>query len=479
MKNKVLLLIVVCLSGLSHSKGQSIVNSGFETWNTKFYYDDLAIFSSTNPQAYLVGAPIPVKKSMDKVSGQLGLTLETVSTQNDTIPGMLFLGRPGNMSLSGGFPFPGHPDSISVYAKYDLKPNDTASIIIFYKRSGAMIGLSRLQFTGKQSIFKKFRAANFWFNPNNADSIAVIMSSSNLDGTKHPGSSITLDSLNLFNADHSSYAFPNYDFENWFKIQSEEPEGWNSFNYLNTSNPMATKSTDRQSGSYALKIKNVETPFGHIMGFISNGRLLGGDNPEGGMRVNQNPSKVSGYYKYSPVGPDTAIGGLFLYRYDATLKKNVLLEDTLIKFAPASAYTYFEIPLKYDKKPLADTLNISFASTNPDDSTTKAGLGSTLLIDNLNIEYKTNAYKNLAEKTAVSLSPNPFNTSANLFVANASSGSKLEFKLLDMEGKMVERFPILNEHTVIQRNGLARGVYMYQIADTEGKLLFTGRLLID
>ncbi|MCF8234974.1 MAG: hypothetical protein K9G67_08120 [Bacteroidales bacterium] len=46
---------------------------------------------------------------------------------------------------------------------------------------------------------------------------------------------------------------------------------------------------------------------GDISGVVTHGTFFE-DGPVGGLPVNLNPQMLTGYYKYYPVGPDTALG---------------------------------------------------------------------------------------------------------------------------------------------------------------------------
>lgn len=480
MKTTFLAATLAFFSITFSAKAQTIPNGNFENWTNKFMFEEPALYTTSNSQAYLSGISLPITKSTDKVSGSFAVKLETIASANDTMPAFLFLGTPGNQTINGGYPFNNRPDSVSFFAKHNQKTNDTGVFIVFFKKNGAMIGLVREAFTGTQASYKNFKSPVYWFSGQTPDTMAVLISSSNLDGKKYPGSNLYVDSAKFFSKGGATFPFPNGNFESWKSYSSDEPDNWYSLNFATVNMPMVTKTTDKNNGTYAVRIENVYMKFGNVMGFISNGKIGMDDKPSGGMAINLNPLKVSGYYKYIPKGPDTAIAGIFLYRYDAVKKKSILIEDTIIKLKAAATYTYFEVPILYNNKPFADTLNISFAASNVDDTTAFVGLGSVLFIDNLSISYKPNSITQVENKIFVRIYPNPFGTSATLSIEDSKfNTSGAEFVLFDLSGREVLRKELTENKTEINRDGLTRGIYFYQIKNGLNEIYATGRMSVD
>lgn len=81
------------------------------------------------------------------------------------------------------------------------------------------------------------------------------------------------------------------------------------------------------------------------------------------------------------------------------------------------------------------------------------------------------------QNTSIKVSPNPFNTSATLRIANGRITNP-EVALFDVFGKKFEMDVIRNsEGFVILRNGLKAGIYFYRILE-ENSTLHTGTLII-
>jgi hypothetical protein len=349
------------------------------------FFDEPNGFVSTNFQTYIYNGGGNVEKINPAFAGNHHLKLTTVSVADDTIPGAVFVGFPSGSTLNGGVPFTARPDSLVGYARYSIQPNDTANIIVLFKSNTIPAGFGKVSFHGNQSGFVRFSVPIVWVLPQNPDTLGAFIISSNTDYPAVPGSTIELDELNFVGS--STAAFPNGDFESWTPTQSLEPDGWNTINFLNiTATPCVTQSTDAIDGNYSARIETVITPYGDTLGFMTNGDI---SSPllQGGMPVSQNPMMISGFYKYNPVGPDTALVGSIVTKYDNVFGVSVRLDSSLVKLTATNTWTPFSLNFSYNGFPIVDTLNLSIASSNIEENGNYLGVGSALLIDKLEVFY--------------------------------------------------------------------------------------------
>ncbi|NUM32191.1 MAG: T9SS type A sorting domain-containing protein [Bacteroidetes bacterium] len=461
---------------INNSQSQSIPNGDFENWSNKFLYNEPQIYTTSNSQAFMQNLKIPVTKSSEKVSGNYSIKIETVAGENEPISGMLILGNPGNQTIKGGYPIVGRPDSISFFAKYSEMIGDTGAFVAFFKRNDTTIAISRFTFIGTQLTFIKVTIPINWFRSGNSDTMALVITSSNFDSEKKAGSYIYIDSIKFIGFNGN---FPNGNFENWKSITSIDPDNWLSFNFMTTEKPMITRTIDKFSGSYALQIENVKMNFGNIMGFITNGRIGDSKYPTGGLAVSLNPSKVKGYYKYIPNGPDTAIGGLFLYRWDSQGDSLMLLEDTIFKLLPTNTFTYFEIPLLYKDKPKADTINIAFSASDIDKNPSYQGLGSKLLIDKLEIEYKPNNISKVKSNKFI-VYPNPSNEKISFNLIEAGQNyTQFYLEIYDINGKLKNKTAFLSNKAEIKKENIGLGMYFYKIKTTNEEEIHRGKFIFN
>ncbi|HEY4800756.1 MAG TPA: T9SS type A sorting domain-containing protein [Bacteroidia bacterium] len=469
MKKIFTLLVLLIVSGFSFA--QQIPNNDFENWTTTTIYEDPNGYSTTNYATYTYLTGGNVTKTTPAAHGTYAAKLTTIATSTDTVFGYLLIGTPGNGGINGGIPYTGQPDSVSAYVKYNVKANDTAFLVIAFKKSGVMMAMAATALVGTQSTFKRIKFATGLPATPAPDSLVAIITSSSLNKPRFPGSTLTIDSITLL---HTTQQLPNPDFENWTATTETEPDNWATINFgaLPTGPKSATKSSSSYSGSYALRLESVYTAWGDSMGFITNGRF-GPNGPKGGMKVNANPSKVTGYYKYFPVGNDSALASAICF------SGTTQVDSKLVKFPPQNAYTYFELPLTYNSFPLADTLEILFSSSDLIDTVNKRA-GSVLYIDDLNVLYLPVGVNSIFEATDNSVFPNPFSNLA-LISFNNNSGSTFDFSLFDILGNRVMRKEtIVSSPITVNRNNLPAGIYEYRIRDnSSGKIVGAGKLMIE
>ncbi|MBI5220155.1 MAG: T9SS type A sorting domain-containing protein [Bacteroidia bacterium] len=473
MKTKIFTILIICMLFAAVSFSQPITNASFENWSIVTLYEEPGNYITTNLQAYFTQGSGNITKSTDCQHGVYAARLQTISGGSGAVFGGLFIGTPGPGGISGGLPYDQRPTSLQGYVKYDIQTGDTANIMIIMKKAGSMIGGASIVFTGVQSSYIMFTTAFTWYVPTvMPDTITAIITSSKFNGPI-AGSYLYIDNLTLVGA---TTPFPNGDFENWIPLQYENPDNWFTINFIGalSGDYSATKTTDHYgAGNYALKLKTVTFPNGSstdTMGYITNGRM-GNNGPRGGMAVTQNPMRVSGYYKYIPVGQDTALMGVYVFGTDQ-FSQMLFLDSSMLKLTAVSSYTYFEADLTYNGYPVADTVNISFASSNMADSTNYVGAGSLLYLDDLQIEYFPVAVeKNNLLNTAFSLYPNPAKNLIYMELNKDANDAALT--IYDSRGQCVfeKIIPPQTTKTKIDVSFLNNGIYYYKVNSVTGKFV--------
>jgi len=434
MKKGLQFLIVALVFNAGISMAQPVVNGGFENWSKKVLYETPNGYTTSNAQLSMMKQPPNVTKTADKQAGNFAVKLQTVAFDGDTIPGMLIAGSFGSGSFMGGVPYNQRPTGLTGYAKHNVKTGDTAGIVVIFMFQGNLIGYSFQQFTGIGATYTQFTTPVTFFIPVNPDTMVMIVTSSSMDNSPAVGSTLMLDNLSFTGA---TKAIPNGSFENWTELSFEDPDGWLSSNFFSADPafPAVSKSTEAQNGTYSAKITNVVIIDGDTLGFLTNG-IIGDDGPAGGMPVFNNPDKVKFYYKYIPVGPDTAVYYSILSKWDSSLNVSVEVEEIQQKLAPSPNFTYFEVPYAYNKVPSADTLSISFGSGNFIDGNNYVGLGSALYIDNITVTYKSTDIEEYIFGSAVSVYPNPASDLVNIELKDVFTGN-VNVKIIDVNGKIV------------------------------------------
>jgi hypothetical protein len=472
-KSLFLFLLLFGFSTLSFA--QVIPNSSFELWSVDTIYEEPDTFFTTNQVSSMITGTPNVTKSTSSHSGNYAVRLETVAAVDDTIMGAMFLNPKNGDPFAGGVAYTSKPDSVRISVKHNIQANDTASIFLIFKMMGNPIGLASSSFTGTQGPWKTVTFPTLFLNPLlSPDTVSLFITSSDMDGEGIPGSVLYVDDLTMVGSGVAQ--IPNSGFEDWTSIVSEDPTDWvslNAYTYL-SGKPSVTKTTDSYSGSFAARIESV-LMFDDTIGMITNGNLDAMPS-YGGMKVNQNPHKLTGYYKYTPVGPDTALVGIYSYVYDQGLNTSFPVDSAQVKLIPSPSYTPFEVDFHYDKWPYVDTVEIAFASGNLDDGP-YIGLGSVLIIDSLNLSYKPLSINkpSVLEQDFI-VFPNPsdgkFNIKATLPVNDV-----IKIRIFDSFGRIVS-----NEQLYFERvksydiSGFPAGFYLFEIETISNK--YAGKLLI-
>lgn len=459
-------------------KGQAISNSGFEMWSDIQYYEEPVGYTTTNVVTYYAGDGANVTKSTDAYSGSYALRLETIDGSDGVVEGAAFIGKPAEGSFTGGIPYDDRPDSLTGYVKYNVAENDTAYVAAIFKKFGVPIGVSFGQFTGVQNSYQYFSIQVEWLVPIiSPDTLAIALISSSIFAEPVAGNVLFVDDIQFVG---TAAPFPNGDFEDWIDLSAEEPDDWRTTNVFTipASSTSVSKSTDSHSGSYAAKIESQVTNWGDTLGFITNG-YIADDGPAGGMPVEDIPAMLTGYYKYAPTGQDTALAGLTLYHYNPATGSTDVLENAFIKLPPASDYTYFEIQVDYYSLPEPDTVNIAFGSGNFDEPGAFIGLGSTLIVDDIDITFKPHIVS-VADQPAGSeakIYPNPVRETLFIEIKNVLH-QPAELVLFNAEGHIVYSKTIRDPGvSALQVDPLPAGLYFYRL--NIGRFSQKGKFIVE
>lgn len=117
----------------------------------------------------------------------------------------------------GGTPFTEEPDTMEAIVRYDIPNGATASIRLEFKAAGVLVAFSQISLTGREDNFVSVKAPISDFA--SAPDMVNLVAKSSTDGVA--GSELTIDEINLIG---STEQLPNHDFENWSRVESEDPE---------------------------------------------------------------------------------------------------------------------------------------------------------------------------------------------------------------------------------------------------------------
>lgn len=353
MKAKLFIITGLCLTSFFNSFSQNIPNWNFETWENRKLYDEPVYWNTGNQEAFLSNT-ITAIQTDDAYSGDFGLRIETVVTEEDTLFGYAFCngtitggGIEDTLQFLGGIPVSGAPDSLFGYFKYEIAASDTGIVLISFKSNGDIINQSIFQFFGSQNSYTKIG----WDIPalgETPDTALIAFACSNPSDPR-PGGWIQIDSLWFGGIDDT---IPNADFEDWEEYSYQEPANWitaNLFSYLFGGDTIVTPTEDARSGNYAMRIESAEVMIPGDSGFTNS--VVGFGIPYTTsfdfteslptFEVDFNPVMLTGYYKFEPLQDDTALV------YVVLLDEQGVIDEYGSYLFPTDQYTLFTITLDY------------------------------------------------------------------------------------------------------------------------------------
>ncbi|MEK7254728.1 MAG: T9SS type A sorting domain-containing protein [Bacteroidota bacterium] len=479
MKQLSYLFIITIALFYSVAQAQNIPNSGFENWTQQFYFSDPVNFWTTNFQSYFSGAGPNAIKTTDAYSGNFALRLEGVAIDTNVLPGAAAIGNPGPDGFSGGYPYNELPDSLAGYAKYNVAPGDSAFVLVLFSVGGSPIAASIQQFTGNQAAWSPFKIPIASFLPVEPDSFIFLVSTSQNFDSATAGNLLILDELHFIG---SATPFPNGGFENWTDVISEEPDGgWLTSNFFNSfSEPSVTKTSDAYSGNYAIRLENKPTLGGPPNSFAILGDLSPEGPPHGGFPLVNQPIKISGYYKYSPLGADSSIFIASFSKWNSGSQQTDSLGTVTISLPAAGAYTYFEIPFDTAWTAQADTMLFGFSPSYLDVDSASITLGSLLQVDELALEFVSGVVVRLSDYLSlVDAFPNPASNVLHLNFALAEQ-TPIHAMIFNEEGKNIKSFDAGIKrgevHLALPVNDLNAGHYFFSILTERGR--WSGKFIV-
>lgn len=487
MKTLSFSLLLLVLSGITSLQAQQkipVLNGGFEQWEDSILYTNFSPYSTSNAIAYIItGAPnvVPV---LGCGGSATAAQLTTIDADGEIVPGVLNWNDDPNDIR--GVPYTGRPDTFKACLSYDIMPNDTAAITVLLKVDSMIMGGFHEEYTGSQLTPIEVAIPLFYLNGMTPDSLVFVVSSGKFDNEGVVGSTLTIDKMRFTG---TTEQLPNGDLENNTFLQTEIPTGWattNDFQVVLDGPPSVTKSLDSHSGMYALKLETTLVDFDgttDTVGFMTNGEFTG-DDFEGGKPIDYRPIGFCGYYQYAPVGNDTALGLVTFSYFDTLAGQRVQSDSFWVKFTPTATYTPFAIPFDLSSFPHdPDTAYVMFSSsdlTYEDITQSTIGIGSVLMLDELNFLRVGDAIDASFEKEAFHLYPNPATTTLNLRWEIATH-QQASIWLYDLQGRVIKHKPLPpgSTHTQVSVSDLPQGMYIVKWLDEEGKVWGSEKVVVE
>lgn len=241
---------------------------------------------------------------------------------------------------------------------------------------------------------------------------------------------------------------PEGGFENWIPNSTNiyyEPGG----DFWTTLNPLATlggpvtvsQTTDAHSGEYAAKLETKLWGTLLISGLLVSGNfILTEPYIQNGKPFTDTPSKFKGWYKYTPVNSDSAGVAAILTRYNTEAGQ----QDTVARAISAltesvQTYTQFEFDFDYLLTGInPDTIILVFTSSG-NAGNFQGEEGSTLILDDISLEYPSGLLESLQPEFTVKAFPSPADEQVS-FQFNTAQPEKLLCYVYSLEGRLIKSF---------------------------------------
>jgi len=430
------------------SMAQAVPNGTFENWNIIPYSNPTGFSTGNTRDIHRFGAP-----SVTKVAGLTGsaVRIETMVAGNGDVSESYMLNIPNPcgdpQDWTGGVPFNQKATSLVGYYRYNLPGTDTAIAIVVFLKNGVQVSMDlfKIKGTGSQPTFTTFSfPLSLTVVP---DSVIIAFASTNklLNMGAQNGGYIEIDNLSFAG---TTIPIPNGDFESWGNNNYEDLSGWDSWG------EGVSRTTDKVAGSYAVKLTTMqgECDNGNPNATgITSGKNDNNMGPSGGKPYTKILDTLTGFYKYAPVGNDSAY-------ILVTLSKNSSPVGSMIKFLTAkSTYTYFEIPFAAGLTP--DTIRIDISSSMW--NITAANLGSVLIVDHIQLKSQALGITDVSGTDAITIYPNPVGDRLSVFLGTTEQNKTI--RIVNSLGQTLETFSTADKTLTVDTKDFPSGVYYLQV----------------
>ena len=272
---------------------------------------------------------------------------------------------------------------------------------------------------------------------------------------------------------------PNMDLEDWADSPSgnfEEPTGgyWATANAVKdlfpALNPATTfKDTDAQSGTYSCRLVTDEIPVVGtlVTGTLTTGEFDAGATPGDNMKFGQpyafRPVTFKGWYKFNPVGGDSAALYTLLTKWNAAAgKRDTVGEARVDPKSAVTTWTEWSAPFVYSSTDMPDTIVMVFASSSAGNIFV-GEVGTEMKIDNISLSMETGLSQIFMPEVSVKTFPNPATDQMKVELDKPlKSGT---FQVFDNMGKLIKEVAVNKEAFSLNVADLPAGTYHYMLLE--------------
>jgi hypothetical protein len=260
------------------------------------------------------------------------------------------------------------------------------------------------------------------------------------------------------------------------------PNNWGHTNILvPLGNPTTVRrSTDKRSGSYSAqldtKILN-NNPSPDTLPDTIPGSIFTGtasiSSQVFGIPYTYRIAKVNFWYKYTPVGIDTAVCYALLFKYNSTTGMRDTIADGLVKISGTNtSWLLSELDLIYRSPDIPDSLGVIWGSSIPGQGIPN----SSIKIDDISVSLPTGIQMDFPQQNLIDIFPQPaFDQVSIRSLSFNLPGSIME--IYDVNSKLVHSTTINSDLTELDISTWDSGIYFSRFISPDGRLLGTSKLL--
>ena len=282
----------------------------------------------------------------------------------------------------------------------------------------------------------------------------------------------------IFGNSIAQNAIPNPGFEAWTNHggYDDPSNGWGTIADISGGFVVtcykATAAADVHSGAAAIKLQTKNIPLqGEAPGICVTGTInQQTQGVDGGVAFNLRPDSLTGLYKYSPVGTDTASVDIRLSYWNGTRVQ--IAQARFEKTTAAASYARFSVPFVYALPNTPDTIVIVLMSSSG--AATTANTNSTAYYDDLDLVYNGTGVNEQSANSSISVYPNPTSSA----ITFSTEMQKFTVKVLDAAGRI-----ILNEESDASSyrmnvSNLSSGIYFYELTTSNAAQTQRGKFAV-
>jgi hypothetical protein len=218
------------------------------------------------------------------------------------------------------------------------------------------------------------------------------------------------------------------------------------------------------------------------------------------MPIQQKLYSLKGWYKYEQVdqnrlGKDSGQVIIILRRFLELEQKSVVVGQGLLKLGAKDQYTEFQVPVKYLRDLLPDTMSIFFSTTHDRHKLKPSGgieflfsqnsqqcgtLGQTcfyLTIDDLALQFTTPTKNPATPLQKLQISPNPAQNQTIISWHIPDLAKVFNLNITDALGRTVRNIQTKQNQAEVKTEDLPQGVYLVYLRQG-GQLMGVERLVV-